>query len=93
MVPMSRKRIAQPRSPQSAPALALDPKFWRNFDEEMERIGEELREKRKDATLNIRVNSRALERLKVKATELGIGPHTFISELLRELADRLKPKK
>ena len=91
MSTMRRKRILQTHGRQSGIALSLKPKFWRDFDKEMGRISEELLEKRKDATLNIRVNSRALERLKLKATELGVGHHTFISELLRELASRFNP--
>ena len=41
---------------------------------------------KKDAVLNIRVNSRDLASIKQKAKQLGIKYQTFISELLHRVA-------
>ncbi|MBI4982975.1 MAG: antitoxin [Candidatus Omnitrophica bacterium] len=42
--------------------------------------------RKKDAVLNIRVNSYDLEYLKQKAKKLGIKYQTFISEILHKVA-------
>jgi len=42
--------------------------------------------RRKDAVLNIRVNSEDLENLRQKAKRLGVPYQTFISELLHRFA-------
>jgi len=45
-----------------------------------------LERRKKDAVLNIRVNSYDLEHIKQKARKLGIKYQTFISEVLHRLA-------
>jgi len=45
-----------------------------------------LEERKKDAVLNIRVNSYALRTIKHKAQKLGIKYQTFISEILYRVA-------
>ena len=42
--------------------------------------------RRKDAVLNLRVNSRDLENLKHKARKLGVKYQTFIFEILHRVA-------
>jgi len=42
--------------------------------------------RRKDAVLNIRMNSRDLSNLKLKAKKLGVPYQTFISEILHNYA-------
>jgi len=42
--------------------------------------------RKKDAVLNIRVNSYDLEHIKQKAQKLGIKYQTFISEILHKVA-------
>ena len=42
--------------------------------------------RKKDAVLNIRVNSQDLKSIKEKAMKLGIRYQTFISELLHKVA-------
>ena len=42
--------------------------------------------RRKDAVLNIRVNSQDLNNIKQKAKRLGVRYQTFISELLHRVA-------
>lgn len=53
---------------------------------EFEKIADAVAARRKDAVLNIRVNSQDLEQIKQKATRLGIKYQTFISELLHRIA-------
>ncbi len=54
---------------------------------EFNEIKEALERKKKDAVLNIRVNSYDLEHIKQKAQKLGIKYQTFISEILHKLAN------
>ena len=53
---------------------------------EFDEIARSLAARRKDAVLNIRVNSQDLESLKHKARKLGVKYQTFISELLHRVA-------
>jgi predicted DNA binding CopG/RHH family protein len=55
--------------------------------EEFEMIKQALERRKKDAVLNIRVNSYDLEHLKQKARKLGIKYQTFISEILHKVAE------
>ncbi|MFA4889159.1 MAG: CopG family antitoxin [Candidatus Omnitrophota bacterium] len=54
--------------------------------EEFLKIKEALEARRKDAVLNIRVNSSVLDTLKKKAQKMGIKYQTFISEILQKVA-------
>lgn len=54
----------------------------RDFDE----IAQSLAARKKDAVLNIRVNSGDLHNIKQKAKRLGIKYQTFISELIHRVA-------
>lgn len=49
-------------------------------------IAQAVRQKKKDAVLNIRVNSEDLKRLKQKSKRFGIPYQTFISEILHRFA-------
>jgi predicted DNA binding CopG/RHH family protein len=49
-------------------------------------ISQAIAARRKDAVLNIRVNSKDLKIIKQKAHKLGIKYQTFISELLHRVA-------
>ena len=53
---------------------------------EFEEIALALAHRRKDAVLNVRVNSRDLRNIKQKAKRLGIKYQTFVSELLHRVA-------
>lgn len=53
---------------------------------EFEKIGQMIAARRKDAVLNIRVNSEDLQLLKNKADKLGVRYQTFITELLHRIA-------
>ena len=54
--------------------------------EEFNRIAKALALRRKDAVLNIRINSQDLKNIKQKAKKLGVKYQTFISELLHRIA-------
>ena len=49
-------------------------------------IAQAIAQRRKDAVLNIRVNSADLKSLKEKARQHGVKYQTFISELLHRVA-------
>ena len=53
---------------------------------EFEAVSQAIAARRKDAVLNIRVNSRDLKSIKQKAKKLGVRYQTFISEFLHRLA-------
>lgn len=50
-------------------------------------IAAALEARKKDAVLNIRVNSYDLEHIKQKAHKLGVKYQTFISEVLHRVAE------
>lgn len=54
--------------------------------EEFHSIAQALAARRKDAVLNIRVNSRDLRNIKQKAHRLGVKYQTFVSEILHKVA-------
>jgi predicted DNA binding CopG/RHH family protein len=54
--------------------------------EEFSLLKQAIERKRKDAVLNIRVNSWDLAQLKEKARKLGIKYQTLISEILHKVA-------
>ena len=54
--------------------------------EETERIAKMLEARKKDAVLNIRINSFDLKVLKQKAAKLGVKYQTFIAEILHKVA-------
>lgn len=54
--------------------------------EEFSLIADAVARRRKDAVLNIRINSQDLASLKLKAKRMGIPYQTFVSELLHHYA-------
>ena len=54
--------------------------------EEFREIVQALAHRRKDAVLNIRVNSEDLKNIKAKARRHGVKYQTFIAELLHRVA-------
>ena len=60
---------------------------YANVDkEELAAIAQALESRKKDAVLNIRVNSKDLENIKEKAHRLGIRYQTLISEFIHRIA-------
>jgi predicted DNA binding CopG/RHH family protein len=53
---------------------------------EFHAIAEAIARRKKDAVLNIRVNSQDLKSIKQRAKRIGIGYQTFISELIHRVA-------
>lgn len=53
---------------------------------EYQRIAQAIARRKKDAVLNIRVNSQDLKCIKQKASRFGVPYQTFISELLHHFA-------
>jgi predicted DNA binding CopG/RHH family protein len=54
--------------------------------EELEQISQAIARRKKDAVLNIRINSQDLKSVKQKAKKLGIKYQTLISEVLHKIA-------
>jgi len=54
--------------------------------EELAEISRSIARRKKDAILNIRVNSQDLNNIKHRAKKLGIKYQTFISEMLHRVA-------
>lgn len=54
--------------------------------EEFDEMARAIAARKKDAVLNIRINSNDLKNLKHKADRLGVRYQTFISELLHRIA-------
>lgn len=77
-----KKRIVLTRSEQAIERAIARGEFRRGTQEEFNLIAEELARRKKDAVLNIRVNSYDLECLKKKAKKMGIPYQTFVSELI-----------
>lgn len=55
-------------------------------DNEFQSIAESISHRKKDAVLNIRINSRDLDSIREKSKKLGIKYQTFISEILHKVA-------
>ncbi len=53
---------------------------------EFDAIAESIAARKKDAVLNVRVNSRDLATIKQRAQRLGIKYQTFISEVIHRIA-------
>jgi predicted DNA binding CopG/RHH family protein len=54
--------------------------------EGLEQISKAIARRKKDAVLNIRINSQDLKSIKQKAKKLGIKYQTLISEVLHKIA-------
>ena len=54
---------------------------------EFKAIAQAIALRKKDAVLNIRVNSHDLENIKYKAKKLGLKYQTFVSEVLHKVAE------
>lgn len=53
---------------------------------EFKEIAQAIKARQKDSVLNIRMNSRDLKKIKLKAAKLGVKYQSFISELLHRVA-------
>ena len=55
--------------------------------EQFERIKQAIERRKKDAVLNIRVNSYDLKALKEKARKMGVKYQSYISEILHKVVE------
>ena len=53
---------------------------------ELQEISKAISRRKKDAVLNVRINSQDLKSIKQRAKKLGIRYQTFISEILHRVA-------
>ena len=81
-----RRRIKLTRMEREIEEAAERGEYVATSKERFDEIAEAIQARRKDAVLNIRVNSGDLESLKEKAEKLGVKYQTFISELLHRAA-------
>ena len=54
---------------------------------EFKEIAQAIAFRKKDAVLNVRINSHDLESIKFKAKRLGLKYQTFVSEVLHKVAE------
>ena len=80
------KKIMLTRSEQAFERAAARGEFRPASREEFNRIAEAIARRKKDAVLNIRVNSEDLEIIKQRAKKMGIPYQTFVSELIHQYA-------
>lgn len=80
------RRIKLTRQEKAIEESLLKGEFSDIGKQEFAAIAHAVSARRKDAVLNIRVNSQDLQSIKHKAQRLGIRYQTFISELLHKIA-------
>ena len=80
------KRIKLTREEKKIEDALLKGEYANVSKTEFSHIADTIAVRRKDAVLNLRINSRDLETLKQKANKLGVRYQTFISEILHRIA-------
>jgi predicted DNA binding CopG/RHH family protein len=83
---MMKKRISLSRSERAIERAASRGEYRPAPKAEFERIAEAVARRKKDAVLNIRVNSQDLQSIKEKARRMGIPYQSFVSELIHQYA-------
>lgn len=81
------KKIKLTRQEKAIEDALLRGEYVSVSKERFKEIADALEARKKDAVLNIRVNSYDLGHLKEKAQKLGIKYQTFISEILHKVAE------
>ena len=81
-----KKRINLSEDEKEIERAVLRGEYRRVSQEEFNRIAEAIARRKKDAVLNIRVNSQDLKNIKQKARRVGIPYQTFVSELIHKYA-------
>ena len=81
-----KKRIRLSRSERAIERAVNRGEYRRASQEEFNRIAEAIARRKKDAVLNIRVNSQDLDIIKEKARRMGIPYQSFVSELIHQYA-------
>lgn len=80
------KKITLSRSEKAIEAALVRGEYRPVKKAEFDRIAEAIARRKKDAVLNIRVNSQDLDRIKQKAKQMGVPYQTFVSELIHQYA-------
>jgi predicted DNA binding CopG/RHH family protein len=80
------KRIKLSRSEKAIEAALVRGEYRPVKKAEFDRIAEAIARRKKDAVLNIRVNSQDLDSIKQKSKQMGIPYQTFVSELIHQYA-------
>ncbi len=80
------RRIKLTRQEKATEDALLRGEYVSVSKEKFKEIANALEARKKDAVLNIRVNSYDLEHIKQKARKIGIKYQTFISEILHKVA-------
>ena len=80
------KNIKLSRSEKAIEAALIRGEYRPVKKAEFDRIAEAIARRKKDAVLNIRVNSHDLNSIKQKAKRMGIPYQTFVSELIHQYA-------
>lgn len=80
------RRMKLTREERAAENALLRGEYVSVSKKEFDEIAQMLARRRKDAVLNIRVNSEDLKNIKQKARRHGVKYQTFIAELLHRFA-------
>jgi len=80
------KKIKLSRSEKAIEAALLRGEYRPVKKADYDRIAEAIARRKKDAVLNIRVNSQDLDSIKQKAKQMGVPYQTFVSELIHQYA-------
>lgn len=80
------KRIILTRSEKAIENALLRGEYRPAKPAEIKRVADAIARHRKDAVLNIRVNSQDLKNIKAKAKRMGIRYQTFVSEIIHRYA-------
>lgn len=78
------KKIKLSRSEKAIEAALVRGEYRPVKKAEFDRIAEAIARRKKDAVLNIRVNSQDLDNIKQKAKQMGVPYQTFVSELIHQ---------
>ncbi|MDO9464546.1 MAG: hypothetical protein Q7J67_04530 [bacterium] len=81
-----KKNIELTRQEKEIEDALMAGEFVNVESKELEEISQAIARRKKDAVLNIRVNSQDIISIKQKAKKLGIKYQTFISEVLHKVA-------
>lgn len=81
------KRIKLTKQEKAVEDALLKNEYVDVSKRDFEAIAKSVALRKKDAVLNIRVNSKDLQHIKQKAKKLGVRYQTFISEMLHKLAE------
>lgn len=80
------KRIKLTKQEKAIENALLNNEYINVSQKEFDSIAKSVADRKKDAVLNIRVNSRDLANIKKKAKKFGIKYQSFISEILHNIA-------